>query len=76
MDINHRVLHQYEGKEAEKVKNNKQITILQIDNLRLDEEAVIHNNQAETAYQIVGKFTDKKIINQMVLGQTQSGKTG
>jgi hypothetical protein len=76
MDINHRVLHHYEGKEAEKVKNNKQITILQIDNLRLDEEAVIHDNQAETAYQIVGKFTDKKIINQMVLGQTQSGKTG
>lgn len=76
MDINHRVLHHYEGKEAEKVKNNKQITILQIDNLRLEEEAVIHNNQAETAYQIVGKFTDKKIINQMVLGQTQSGKTG
>ena len=76
MDINHRVLHHYEGKEAEKVKNNKQIAILQIDNLRLDEEAVIHDNQAETAYQIVGKFTDKKIINQMVLGQTQSGKTG
>lgn len=76
MDINHRVLHTYEGKEAEKVKNNKQIAILQIDNLRLDEEAVIHDNQSETAYQIVGKFTDKKIINQMVIGQTQSGKTG
>ena len=76
MDINHRILHTYEGKEAEKVKNNKQIAILQIDNLRLDEEAVIHDNQSETAYQIVGKFTDKKIINQMVIGQTQSGKTG
>lgn len=76
MDINHRILHTYEGKEAEKVKNNKQIAVLQIDNLRLDEEAVIHDNQSETAYQIVGKFTDKKIINQMVLGQTQSGKTG
>ena len=66
MDINHRILHTYEGKEAEKVKNNKQIAVLQIDNLRLDEEAVIHDNQSETAYQIVGKFTDKKIINQMV----------
>ena len=76
MDINHRILHTYQGKESEKVKNNKQITLLQIDNLRLDEEAVIHDNQSETAYKIVGKFTDKKIINQMVLGQTQSGKTG
>jgi len=76
MDINHRLLHYYEGKEAEKVKNNKHITLLQIDNLRLDEEAVIYSNQSETAYQIVGKFTDKKIINQIVLGQTQSGKTG
>ena len=76
MDINYRLQHSYQGTEAEKVKNNKQITLLEIDNLRLDEEAMIHSNQAETAYKVVGKFTDKKIINQMVLGQTQSGKTG
>ena len=76
MNINHRLSYTYQGKDAEKVKNNKHIALLQIDNLRLDEAAVIYSNQAETAYKIVGKFTDRKIITQIAIGQTQCGKTG
>ena len=68
MDINH-VFNTPIKVLKEKVKNNKQITLLEIDNLRLDEEAMIHSNQAETAYG-VAEIIDKKIINQMVLSNT------
>lgn len=70
MDTNYFLQHTYLVNEAEKIKKIKQIMLHEFDNLRVDEEAMIHIYQADTAYKVVGKFTDKKIINQMVLGKT------
>lgn len=43
-----------------------------------DEYKNIHPNQIETAYEIVNNIIDTKcnIINQMIIGKTQSEKTG
>ena len=58
------------------MKNDKQIILLQLDNLRLNGKSLIFENQEIIASNVVCSFKNRKIINIMVVSKTQSGKTG
>ena len=58
------------------MKNDKQIILLQLDNLRLKGKSIIFENQEIIAANVVCYFKNRKIINIMVVSKTQSGKTG
>lgn len=58
------------------MKNDKQIILVQLDNLRLKGKSVIFENQEMIASNVVCNFKNRKIINIMVVSKTQSGKTG
>lgn len=74
--ITRRVRIQYTLEEQILMKNNKQITLLHLDNLDITGKSKIFENQELTASNIVYSFKDRKIINILVCGKTQSGKTG
>ena len=74
--INKRVRCDYDLLQQDIMKNNKQIILLQMENLRLTGKSVIFENQEIIAYKVVTAFKDRKIINIMVISKTQSGKTG
>jgi len=71
-----RVRLHYSLQEQNIMKNDKQITILQLDNLRLKGKSIIFENQEIIASNVVCSFKNRKIINIMVVSKTQSGKTG
>jgi hypothetical protein len=71
-----RVRIHYNLQDQDIMKNDKQIILLQLDNLRLKGKSVIFENQEIIAYNIVCNFKNRKIINIMVVSKTQSGKTG
>jgi len=75
-EYNRRCKCDYTLLEQDIMKNNKQITLLQLDNLRLSGKSIIFENQEIIAYNVVSNFKNRKIINIMVLSKTQSGKTG
>jgi len=58
------------------MKNDKQIILLQLENLSLKGKSVIFENQENIASKVVTFFKNRKIINIMVVSKTQSGKTG
>ena len=66
----------YNLRDQDIMKNDKQITLLQLENLRLKGTSVIFDNQEKIASDVVGYFKNRKIINIMVVSRTQSGKTG
>lgn len=69
---------QYEYDEHDTIthKMNKSITLQEIGLLEHTNKCKIHDNQKQTAYDILSKISNRHIINIMVLGRTQSGKTG
>ena len=67
---------QYTLEEQEIIKNDKQIILLQLENLRLKGKTIIFENQELIASNVVCSFKNRKIINSMVISKTQSGKTG
>lgn len=71
-----RVRIHYDLKDQEIMKNDKQIIILQLNNLMLKGKSVIFENQEIIASKVVSEFKNRKIINTMVVSKTQSGKTG
>lgn len=66
----------YSLQEQTIMKNEKQIIILQLDNLGLKGKSVIFDSQEVIASNVVFNFKNRKIINIMVVSKTQSGKTG
>ena len=75
-DIVKRTRHEYSVLEQEVMKIRKQNVIGEIKILVLTGKTVIHENQELIASKVVTAFKDRKIINVMVISQTQSGKTG
>jgi hypothetical protein len=71
---------EYSNKNKRRMKRASIKALLDFEDLTDDAEdkgkVFIHNNQLITAKHIVANFCDRKIINQMCLGLTQSGKTG
>ena len=55
-----------------KDKFNLELNILEVE----DEHNIIHDNQLIIGKEITAKFFNRRIIIQMVIGKTQSGKTG
>ena len=66
----------YSLEEQAIMKNDKQIILLQLENLSLKGKSVIFENQEIIASTVVTTFKSRKIINIMVVSKTQSGKTG
>ena len=66
----------YDLRQQQIMKNDKQIILLQLENMRLEGKSVIFENQEIIASKIVSAFKNRKIINIMVVSKTQSGKTG
>lgn len=58
------------------IELKKQNILNDIKILDLEEKSIIYDNQRETAGHVVANFKNRKIINQMIIGMTQSGKTG
>lgn len=71
-----RIRCDYDLLQQRKMKNDKQIVLLQMDNLSLTGKSIIYENQEIIAYEVVSIFKNRKIINIMVVSKTQSGKTG
>jgi hypothetical protein len=74
--ISKRIRCDYSLLEQDVMKNNKQIILLQMENLRLRGKSIIFENQEIIASKVVSSFKNRKIINIMVISKTQSGKTG
>jgi len=75
LTITKRVRCEYNLHQQERMKNEKQIVLCQLELLRLN-GTIIHENQEIIASKVVTEFKNKKIINIMVVSKTQSGKTG
>jgi hypothetical protein len=71
-----RVMCDYDVLQQQLMEMDKQIILIQIKRLSLSGVSIIFDNQELTSYEIVTAYKDKKIINVMVVGRTQSGKTG
>ncbi len=70
-----RISIKYTKQQLSMINDSKQSVKAQISTLAI-KGYCIYNNQASAAKEIVRNFDDKKIIVQLVLGKTQSGKTG
>ena len=58
------------------LKKEKKIVLLEIEINASKKKSIIYDNQEECARDILYKFKNRKIISIMVIGLTQSGKTG
>jgi hypothetical protein len=65
---------QYIPKELKIINNRKKSIILDIDLIEIENKPF--DNQITCGNQLVTHFTDKKVVVQLVIGLTQSGKTG
>lgn len=74
--ITKRIRLHYSLQEQNIMKNDKQIILLQLENLKLKGKSLIFENQEIIASNVVCCFKNRKIINIMVVSKTQSGKTG
>ena len=54
----------------------KRINMIKLDIEYIENKTPIYDNQLMAAHQIITNFKNRRIVNQMVLGKTQSGKTG
>ena len=75
-NCNYRSEISYTSTQTQIIDNLKNIILLEIQNMKLNNEIEIYNNHEAISNMIIGNFFDKKIINIMVLALTQSGKTG
>jgi hypothetical protein len=67
---------EYDMKQLENMHDEKSIINSQINIKERNEINVIYDNQARCSAIIVSRLKDKKIINVLVYGKTQVGKTG
>lgn len=67
---------EYDMKQLEDMHDEKSIIIGQINIKERNKINVIYDNQSRCSTIIVSKLKDKKIINVLVYGKTQTGKTG
>ena len=74
--LTRRILCEYDLSEQNIMKIEKQIILLQMENLRMKGKSIIFENQELIASQVISMFLNRKIINIMVVSKTQSGKTG
>ena len=72
--VNKRAIIEYNDKELWEITNR--INMVKLDIEYIEHTVPIYDNQLLAAHQIITNFQDRQIINQMVLGKTQSGKTG
>ena len=74
-DIRYNII--YDKKQLKKISLYKQKFNIELKLLEIeDEKNIIHENQITIGKDITAKFFNKRIIIQMVIGKTQSGKTG
>ena len=71
-----RNLIQYNDLEIRRFRISQERVLLDIEAMQLEGTIKIFDNQIKTAQEILGNFRNTMILNQMVLGKTQSGKTG
>ena len=71
-----RVRCEYDSKQQQIMKLRKQNILNELEVLKIENKTVIYENQELIAYQVVTAFKDRKIVNIMVVSETQSGKTG
>lgn len=71
-----RVLCNYNKQEERIIENNRNIFLIELENLQLEKQLLIFENQQVIASNVIDSFTNRKIINTMVVSKTQSGKTG
>ena len=76
MEINERVIVEYNDKEKQIYECDKEEINIQIKRNKLSGKSEVFPNQQLTGFQIIEALRDRKIINVMVIAQTQSGKTG
>ena len=75
-ETDERALINYDSKEQRKIDQCKRRFLEDLENLEDDGKLKIYENQENIAEQVVKKFKKRKIINIMVISQTQTGKTG
>ena len=71
-----RVPCEYTLLEQRIIDLNKEIILAQMKVLTLTKVLIIYENQEIIACKVISVFKNRKIINAMVVGKTQSGKTG
>lgn len=71
-----RISPQYELEELKSIQRKSQILSLQIEDKSHDGINIIWENQVQCAKEINKTLENKKIINILVYGKTQTGKTG
>lgn len=74
--ITKRMRCDYDLLQQNMMKNDKKIILLQLENMVLSGKMNIFENQEMNASQAVTAFKNRKIINVMIIGKPQSGKTG
>lgn len=74
--LSERVLVEYNDAETTRIKSLAKITLEYISVKEKDGTCKIHENQDTCSSQIMSKLTNRKIVNVLVAGLTQSGKTG
>lgn len=74
--ITKRMRCDYDLLQQNMMKNDKKIILLQLENMILSGKMNIFENQEMNASQAVTAFKNRKIINVMIIGKPQSGKTG
>jgi hypothetical protein len=71
-----RVHCDYNEREISRIKRRKEIFMLELEDMIDSGDVQIFDSQEAIAYEIVGAFKNRKIINVMTIAKTQSGKTG
>lgn len=71
-----RAKQSYNVSDMKKIKLRSIITLSQLELLNDEPKFQIYSNQTKIGFEVAEKFSDRKIVNVMVLAQTQSGKTG
>ena len=66
----------YNERELKDINIDKEILLLQIKKKSNNQKNIIYENQKRCAKLICKEFKKKKIINALVYGKTQTGKTG
>ena len=66
----------YDAHAKKSYEIKKTILLNEIELLEHENNICLHQNQIATAYEILSKIKNRAILNIMVLGKTQSGKTG
>jgi hypothetical protein len=70
-----RVKQEYFGEDAQLINIERQVILLNIESLCISKDNKMYDNQLKVGKEISKNFKDRKVITQMILSKTQSGKT-